>query len=297
MNGKVISVAKILDGKSVAEILKQEIKADVANWQAKGINPCLGVLLVGDDPASLAYAKYLERAAGNVSIKLQLVQMPKDADEDSVLAQLDELNHDKNIHGILILLPLPKHINKNHVMDAILPAKDVDGVHPINRGYILSGGQCIYPATPLSCLEILERYGIDLEGKNVVIVGRGETVGKPLIYMALAKNATVTVCHTRTKDLAYFTKQADILITAVGKPGLITAEMVKPGTVVVDAGISDIGGKYLGDVDFDGVKEIVEAITPVPGGVGSITTAMMLKNLLKGLAMQQALKEELIIKE
>lgn len=290
-------MAKILDGKSIAVTLKEEVKAGVAHWQSKGISPCLGVLLVGDDPASLAYAKFLDKASSGVGVKFQLVHMSKDSDEDAVLAQLDEMNGDKNIHGILILLPLPKHIDKQHVMDAILPAKDVDGVHPVNRGYILSGGQCLYPATPLSCLEILQRYDIALEGKNVVIVGRGETVGKPLIYMALAKNATVTACHSRTKDLAYFTKQADIIFTAVGKPGLITADMVKPGTVVVDAGISEVDGKIQGDVDFASVKDIVEAITPVPGGVGSITTTMMLKNLLQGLAMQQALKEELILKK
>lgn len=289
-------MAKILDGKSIAVALKEEVKTAVKNWQDKGITPCLAVLLVGDDAASLAYAKFLDKVSSSVGVKLQLVHMPQDSEEEAVLAQLDGMNGNKNIHGVLILLPLPGHIDKQSVMDAILPAKDVDGVHPVNRGYILSGGQCIYPATPLSCLEILRRYDIELEGKNVVIVGRGETVGKPLIYMALAENATITACHSRTKDLAHFTKQADILFTAVGKPGLITKEMVKPGTVVVDAGISEVGGKIKGDVDFAGVGEVVAAITPVPGGVGSITTTMMLKNLLQGLSMQQALKEELILK-
>ncbi|MEG6615905.1 bifunctional 5,10-methylenetetrahydrofolate dehydrogenase/5,10-methenyltetrahydrofolate cyclohydrolase [Peptococcaceae bacterium 1198_IL3148] len=281
-------MANILDGKAIAVTLKDEIKQEVLEWQAKDINPCLGVLLVGDDPASLAYAKFLEKVSSSVGVKFYLQHLPKDTDEDSVIANLDEMNRNKDVHGILLLLPMPKHIDKQRVMDAILPAKDVDGVHPINRGYILSGGQCIYPATPLSCLEILKRSGISLAGKNVVIVGRGETVGKPLIYMTLAENATVTVCHTGTADLKAHTKQAEILFTAVGKPGLITADMVKPGVVVVDAGISEVNGKICGDVDYDAVAEVAGAITPVPGGVGSITTAMMLKNLLKGLKMQQA---------
>ncbi|MBM7855494.1 methylenetetrahydrofolate dehydrogenase (NADP+)/methenyltetrahydrofolate cyclohydrolase [Desulfohalotomaculum tongense] len=284
-------MARILDGKTIAAQIKEEIKAEVKKWQAKGINPCLGVLLVGEDAASAAYAKFLEKVAAGVGAKFHLEQLKKDAAEDSVLAVIDELNHNRDIHGILLLLPLPKHIDKQRVMDAILPAKDVDGVHPVNRGYILSGGQCIYPATPLSCLEILKRSHISMDGKHAVVVGRGETVGKPLLYMAVAENATVTVCHSRTTDLSHHTRQADILFTAVGKPGLITKDMVKPGAVVVDAGISEVDGKIYGDVDFEGVKEVAGAITPVPGGVGSLTTAMMLKNLLKGIAIQDALVE------
>lgn len=287
-------MAKILDGKAIAKTIKEELKEEVQQWQAKGINPCLGLLLVGDEPASIAYADFLNKVSKSVNIKCYLEKLPATADEDTVISKLDELNHNKNIHGILILMPLPEHIDKQRVMDTILPAKDVDGLHPVNRGYILSGGQCIYPATPLSCLEILRRSGISLAGKHVVIVGRGETVGKPLIYMALLENATVTVCHSKTPDLARFTKSADIIFSAVGKPGLITADMVKPGAVVVDAGISEVNNKIEGDVDFEGVKEVAAAITPVPGGVGSLTTVIMLKNLLKGISMQQAIKETIV---
>ncbi|MCL0080992.1 bifunctional 5,10-methylenetetrahydrofolate dehydrogenase/5,10-methenyltetrahydrofolate cyclohydrolase [Peptococcaceae bacterium] len=285
-------MTKILDGKVIATQIKAEVKVEVKEWQAKNINPCLGVILVGDDPASVAYAKFLKKVASGVDVKFHLEHLLENTGEDQVLSTIDELNRHKDIHGILLLLPLPKHIDKQRVLDAILPAKDVDGVHPVNRGYILSGGECIYPATPLSCLEILRRSDISLEGKYVVIVGRGETVGKPLLYMAVAQNATVTVCHSKTTDIAYYTKQADIVFTAVGKPGLIKAEMIKPGAVVVDAGISEVNNKICGDVDFNTVKEVTGAITPVPGGVGSLTTVMMMKNLLKGISMQQIIRGE-----
>ncbi|MTI79965.1 MAG: bifunctional 5,10-methylenetetrahydrofolate dehydrogenase/5,10-methenyltetrahydrofolate cyclohydrolase [Firmicutes bacterium] len=284
-------MAEILDGKQIAAQLKEEIKTDVKKWHKKGVHPCLGVLLVGDDAASIAYAKFLERVASSADVRFVLKQLQTDTSEDEVISVLDQLNQNKDVHGILLLLPLPKHIDKQRVMDSILPSKDVDGVHPVNRGYILGGGECIYPATPLSCLEILKRSGIDIAGKHAVVVGRGETVGKPLMYMAVAENATVTVCHSRTVDLPRHVGQADVLFTAVGKPGLITKDMVKPGVVVVDAGITEIDGKICGDVKFDEVKESASAITPVPGGVGSITTAMMLKNLLKGISMQEALVE------
>lgn len=290
-------MARILDGKAIAVKIKEELKTEVAVWQVKGINPCLGVVLVGSDPASLAYANFLGKVSAGVGVKFNLEQINEDGSEDEVIEVIDELNRNKDIHGILLLLPLPKHMDKQRVMDCILPSKDVDGVHPVNRGYILSGGDCIYPATPLSCLEMLRRSDISISGKHAVVVGRGETVGKPLIYMALANNATITVCHSRTPDLSYHTKQADVLFCAVGHPGLISADMVKPGAVVVDAGISEVEGKIVGDVDFDNVKEVAGAITPVPGGVGSITTAIMLKNLLKGITMQQALTGLLINKE
>lgn len=281
-------MVNILDGKAIATKIKDELKFEVEQWQERGINPCLGVVLVGDDPASLAYATFLGKVASGVNVKFQLEQLAGDVEEDQLLSVIDSLNHNKNVHGILLLLPLPEHIDKQHIMDSILPAKDVDGVHPVNRGYIISGGDCIYPATPLSCLEILHRSGISISGKHAVVVGRGETVGKPLLYMVLAQNATITVCHSKTPDLAYHTKQADVVFSAVGSPGLITADMVKPGAIVVDAGISEVDGKICGDVDFKGVQEVASAITPVPGGVGSITTTMLLKNLLKGITMQQA---------
>ncbi|GAB6156902.1 tetrahydrofolate dehydrogenase/cyclohydrolase catalytic domain-containing protein [Desulfotomaculum varum] len=284
-------MVQILDGKKVAAMLREELNQQVAALKEKNIQPTLAVLLVGEDAASVAYARFLEKVSGNAGVSFQLHQLPANASELYVKLTIEDLNQDAGVHGILIMMPLPPHINKQRVMEAVSPLKDVDGLHPFNRGHLISGGVCLQPATPMSCLEIVKRSGISLAGKHMVIVGRGETVGKPLVFMALAENATVTVCHTRTKDLAYMTRQADILVSAVGKPGLITAAMVKPGAVVVDAGISEVAGQITGDVDFDGVKEVAGAITPVPGGVGSLTTVLMLKNLIKGIHLQEQARQ------
>ncbi|CCO08922.1 bifunctional 5,10-methylenetetrahydrofolate dehydrogenase/5,10-methenyltetrahydrofolate cyclohydrolase [Desulforamulus hydrothermalis] len=284
-------MAQILDGKKVAAMLREELNQQVAALKGKNIQPTLAVLLVGEDAASVAYARFLEKVSGNAGVNFQLHQLPANASELYVKLTIEDLNQDAGVHGILLMMPLPPHINKQRVMEAVSPLKDVDGLHPFNRGHLISGGVCLQPATPMSCLEIVKRSGISLAGKHMVIVGRGETVGKPLVFMALAENATVTVCHTGTKDLAYMTRQADILVSAVGKPGLITAAMVKPGAVVVDAGISEVAGQITGDVDFAGVKEVAAAITPVPGGVGSLTTVLMLKNLIKGIQLQEQARQ------
>ncbi|ABO49608.1 methenyltetrahydrofolate cyclohydrolase / 5,10-methylenetetrahydrofolate dehydrogenase (NADP+) [Desulforamulus reducens MI-1] len=284
-------MTKILDGKKIASILREELKQDIITLKERGIEPKLAVVLVGEDPASVAYAKFLQKVSENAGVLFELHQLSKSTAEEEIICKIEDLNQIQAVHGILMMMPLPPHVNKQHIMEHISPLKDVDGLHPFNRGHLISGGICLHPATPTSCLEILKRSGITLAGKHIVVVGRGETVGKPLVFMALAENATVTVCHSRTVDLGKFTKQADIIISAVGKPGLITADMIKPGAVVVDAGIHEEAGNIIGDVDYEQVKEIAEAITPVPGGVGSLTTVLMLKNVLKGIQLQIGTQE------
>jgi methylenetetrahydrofolate dehydrogenase (NADP+)/methenyltetrahydrofolate cyclohydrolase len=280
-------MATLIDGKKVAASIREEVKAEVSELRAKGIAPRLAVILAGDDPASVVYARSKEKACSNVGIDFELFALPGSTPEDEVVALVEKLNKDDNVHGIMIELPLPKGMNKNRVLESVLPKKDVDGVHPINRGYILSNSEGLFPATPQSCIEIMLRSGIELKGKNVVLVGRGETVGKPLVFMMLNQNATVTICHTRTKDLAYHTRQADIIVAAVGRAKMITADMVKPGVIVVDAGINEVeGGGICGDVDFENVEKVAGAISPVPGGVGSLTTVLIQKNVLKAIKLQ-----------
>lgn len=279
-------MAELLDGKAIAKVLKEEIKQEVATRKEQGINPKLAVILVGDDPASVVYAKSKQKVSESLGIDFELFILPADSQEGDVLSLIDSLNTNPEVHGIMIELPLPKHISKERVMAAVRPDKDVDGVHPINRGYILSGEEGLFPATPQSCIEILLRSGVEIAGKHVVIVGRGETVGKPLVFLILKHNATVTICHSRTPDLGAFTRQADIVIAAVGKAKLVKKDMVKPGAIVVDAGINEIPGGICGDVDFEEVQEVASLISPVPGGVGSLTTALVMKNVLKGISLQ-----------
>lgn len=281
--------ANLLDGKATAKSIREEVKAEVAALKEQGINPKMAVVLVGDDPASIFYAQSKEKAATNVGIAFDFYNLPGSTEEAELLALIDKLNNDVEVHGVMIELPLPKQINKDKVMEAVDPQKDVDGIHPKNRGYILSDGPGLFPATPQSCIELMTRNGVELKGKHAVIVGRGETVGKPLVFLLLKHNPTVTVCHSRTADLASIVRQGDIVIAAVGRPKMITKDMIKPGAVVVDAGINEIEGGYCGDVDFDEVKEVASLISPVPGGVGSLTTAIIFKNLLKGVKMQKGL--------
>lgn len=280
-------MAQLLDGKEISKVLKEEIKEEVKRWKEQGVNPKLAVVLVGDDPASVVYAKSKQKVSDSLGIDFELTVLPADSSEESILALIDSLNANPDVHGIMIELPLPKHISKERVMAAVRPDKDVDGVHPINRGYILSGEEGLFPATPESCIEIMLRSGVEIAGKHVVIVGRGETVGKPLVFLILKHNATVTICHSRTPDLGAFTRQADIIVAAVGKAKLVKKDMVKPGAIVVDAGINEIPGGICGDVDFEEIKEVASLISPVPGGVGSLTTALIMKNVLKGITLQR----------
>jgi len=279
-------LAQLLDGKAVAKVLKEEIRVEIAQWKDKGVQPKLAVILVGDDPASVVYARSKQRVCEGIGMAFELFTMPGDTPEADILEKIDVLNKEKAVHGIMIELPLPKGISKNNVMAAVRPDKDVDGVHPINRGYILSGQDGLFPATPLSCIELLLRSGIKIAGKHVVLVGRGETVGKPLVFLILKHDATVTICHSKTPDLGAFTRQADILIAAVGRAKMIKKDMVKPGAIVVDAGINEIPGGICGDVDFEAVQEVASLISPVPGGVGSLTTALVMRNVLKGIVLQ-----------
>jgi methylenetetrahydrofolate dehydrogenase (NADP+)/methenyltetrahydrofolate cyclohydrolase len=279
-------MAKLIDGKAIAAQIREEVKVEAEKFRSEGVIPKLAVILVGDDPASVVYAQSKQKAANKLSIDFELFKMDASTPEADVLSLIEKLNNDPSVHGIMVELPLPKHISKENVMSAVNPKKDVDGVHPINRGYILSGEEGLFPATPESCIEIMLRSGIEIEGKHAVIVGRGETVGKPLVFLLIKHNPTITVCHSRTPDLGQFTRQADIVIAAVGKAKLITGDMIKPGAVVIDAGINECDGGICGDVDFESAKEVAGAISPVPGGVGSLTTALLFRNVLKGLKMQ-----------
>jgi len=282
-------LARILDGKGIAAQVKEEIKREINLWKEKGINPSLAVVLVGDDPASVYYAQAKKRVCDSLGLDYRLTNLPPSAGEAEVLKIIEDLNKDKAIHGIMVELPLPGHINTKKITAAIDPLKDSDGVNPVNRGYIMTGDEGLYPATPQSCIEILLRSGVEIAGKHVVIVGRGETVGKPLVFMILRHNATVSVCHSKTPDLAHFTGQGDIVIVAVGKPRIIKAEMIKEGAVVVDAGINETEEGMCGDVDYDNVRNKAGMVSPVPGGVGSLTTALLLKNVLKGIVLQRKL--------
>lgn len=281
--------AQLLDGKKLAASLREEVKAEVAMLKEKGVNPKLAVILAGDDPASVVYVGSKAKSCRNVGIDLDLYKLPETVDEKEVLDLISKLNNDDSVHGIMVELPLPVQLDKKKVLEAVLPVKDVDGAHPINRGYILSGGDGLLPATPQSCIEIMLRSGVDIKGKHAVIVGRGETVGKPLMFMLLNHNATITVCHTKTQNLAEETRRGDILVVAAGHRNMIKADMIKPGAIVVDAGINEFDGGICGDVDFDQACEVAGLISPVPGGVGSLTTVLIQKNVLKAIELQNKL--------
>lgn len=284
--------AKIISGIEIAKQIREELKKEIAELKEKhDITPGLATVLVGDDPASKVYVGAKERSCKNLGVYSRRIDLPADTSEKDLLVLIDELNNDPKIHGILIQLPLPKQINESRVLYAIDPNKDVDGFHPVNVGKMVIGEKCFLPCTPHGALELLVRSGIQTEGAEVVVVGRSNIVGKPVLNLMLQKrpagNATVTLCHTRTKDLAFHTKRADILIVATGYPKTVTGDMVKEGVVVIDVGINRIGktpeGKAIlvGDVDFESVKEKAAAITPVPGGVGPMTIVMLMKNTVE----------------
>lgn len=289
--------AKIIDGNKLASEIYTELSAEIKLLEQKGITPGLGVVLVGEDPASVSYVKSKAKACSQLGIYEETRNLPADAPEEEVLCTVDALNKDQKFHGILVQLPLPKHISVEKVTNRISPEKDVDAFHPINMGRLLKGEPYLLPCTPHGIQQLLIRSGYDPEGQHVVICGRSDTVGRPLALMLMQKkamaNATVTVCHTRTKELASITRQADILVAAMGVPKAITAEMIKPGAVVVDVGINRVedsgaprGYRLVGDVDFEAVKEKAEAITPVPGGVGPMTVAMLLYNTVTAAKKQ-----------
>lgn len=293
--------AKIISGTEVAKAIREELKTEVMELKEKhDIVPGLVTILVGEDPASQSYVSAKNKTAHALGIHSEQVTLPADTNEQDLLAIVEKYNKDKNIHGILVQLPLPKHINETNVLYAIDPAKDVDGFHPVNVGKMVVGEECFLPCTPHGILELLTRSGVETSGAEVVVIGRSNIVGKPIANLMLQKrkggNATVTLCHTRTKDMAAHCKRADIIIAAVGVPKMVTADMVKDGVVIIDVGVNRIGktaeGKAIlaGDVDFDAVKEKASYITPVPGGVGPMTITMLMKNTVQAARQTAGLK-------
>ena len=282
--------ATIIDGKAIAEEVKSDVAAKVAQLKSKGVTPCLAVILVGENPASVSYVTGKRKALEEAGMIDKSVVLPENTTEEEVLDLIAKLNSDKFVHGILVQLPLPKHINEEKVIMAIDPSKDVDGFHPVNVGNLVIGKKSFLPCTPHGILVLLEKMNINTNGANAVVIGRSNIVGKPVALLLARReyNATVTICHTGTKNLAEITKQADILIAAVGKPNTVTADMVKPGATVIDVGVNRIpdstkknGFRLCGDVDFESVKEVASYITPVPKGVGPMTIAMLIYNTLE----------------
>lgn len=274
--------AQLIDGVALARHWRQRVAERAAALAARGQRPGLAVILVGDDPASQVYVRNKVKACGEAGIHSVLETYPASLSEDELLGRIAALNADPAVHGILVQLPLPPHLNAQRVIEAIAPQKDVDGFHVANAGALLVGQPGFWPCTPYGCMKMLEHIGYELRGRHAVVVGRSNIVGKPMALMLLQVSATVTICHSATADLAHHTRQADVLVAAVGKPRMITAEMVKPGAVVLDVGINRLpDGKLCGDVDFDGVRQVAGWITPVPGGVGPMTIAMLLLNTVQ----------------
>lgn len=274
--------AKIIDGKEISAFIKQQAAGRAAACAAAERAPCLAVILVGDDPASQVYVRNKHRACEACGITSLQFALPADTAQAELLALIDRLNNDAGVDGILCQLPLPSHLDEDAVTDAIAPEKDVDGFHPVNVGKMLAGKDCFLPCTPAGVIEMLKYEKIPIAGKHAVVIGRSNIVGKPAAALLLRENATVTVCHSRTADLKETVKTADIVVAAVGRPGFVTADMLKPGCAVIDVGINRLAdGTLAGDVDFAAAKEIAGAITPVPGGVGPMTIAMLMMNTVK----------------
>lgn len=273
--------AKILDGKALSARIKDELKEEVVSLKEKGINPCLAVIIVGDDPASRVYVNNKKAACEYIGIKSLEYALDADTTQAELTELIDALNDDENVDGILVQLPLPSHLDEKEVINRIKPEKDVDAFHPVNVGKIMIGDFDFLPCTPAGVMELIAESGVEISGKQCVVVGRSNIVGKPQSMLLLHKNGTVTICHSRTKNLAEICKTADILVAAVGRPNFITADMVKEGAVVIDVGINrGEDGKLCGDVDFEPVSKIAGAITPVPGGVGPMTISMLMRNTL-----------------
>ncbi len=273
---------KIIDGKVIAAKLREEIAAGVGSLKTRGVTPGLAVVLVGDDPASQVYVSMKEKACATAGIFSDEHKLPAETTEAQLLALIDALNRDERIDGILVQLPLPEQIDESKILEAISPTKDVDGFHPYNVGRLVTGNPLFQPCTPYGIMKMIEHTGIDLTGKEVVVVGRSNIVGKPVALMCLARHATVTICHSRTRDLAAQVAKADVVIAAVGRAEMIKGAWIKPGAVVIDVGVNRVGDrKLVGDVEFDAALERAGAITPVPGGVGPMTITMLLYNTLE----------------
>ena len=281
-------MAKIIDGKAISLAIKDELKEKVAEYKNKGIDITLAVVKVGNDPASAVYVRNKEKACEYVGINSRTLALPEEITQEKLLNIVRELNEDDTVNGILVQLPLPKHIDESEVLLAINSTKDVDGFHPVNVGKMVIGEDTFLPCTPAGIIEMLKRSDIDIEGKECVVIGRSNIVGKPMSLLMLKENATVTIAHSRTKDLKEVTKRADILVAAIGKPKFVTADYVKEGAVVIDVGMDrDENGKLCGDVDFESVEPKVSAITPVPGGVGPMTVTMLVVNCLRSVELNK----------
>ena len=282
--------ARILEGKVFAQQFREDAKKKAEALKEKyGVQPGLAVIIVGENPASQVYVRNKHKSCEALGIYSEVIEMPESTTKEELLARIDALNADDKIHGILVQLPLPKQIasHESEILERIRPEKDVDGFHPVNVGRLVTGQPGLVPCTPFGCLRMLELAGIPIDGKRAVIIGRSNIVGKPMLHLLLSRNATVTICHSHTQDLPSVTREADILVAAVGRSHFVTADMVKPGATVIDVGINRIAPKKLvGDVDFEAVKEVAGAITPVPGGVGLLTVAMLMENVVRAAEMQ-----------
>lgn len=282
--------AQRIDGKAISDQIKEEAALEAQKLQRQGITPCLAVVLVGNDPASMVYVNNKKKACEKVGILSRSYELPEDTEEKDLLALVEQLNMDNSVHGVLVQLPLPPQIDEEKVILAIDPKKDVDCFHPLNVGLLHTGQKGFLPCTPAGVLELIERSGHTIEGKRCVVIGRSHNVGKPTAMLLLQKNGTVTICHSKTKNLPEICKEADILVSAVGKLHTVTKDMVKEGAVVIDVGMNrNENGKLCGDVDFDDVCEVAGAVSPVPGGVGLMTVAMLMKNCITAAKLQNGL--------
>lgn len=281
-------MAKIMDGKAISAEIKEELKEKVAEYKKQGVEITLAVVKVGNDPASAVYVRNKEKACEYVGITSRTLALPEETTEEELLKVVNDLNEDKAVNGILVQLPLPKHIDESKVLLAIDSNKDVDGFHPVNVGKMVIGEETFLPCTPAGIIEMLKRTDVEISGKECVVIGRSNIVGKPMSMLMLKENATVTIAHSRTKDLKEVTKRADILIAAIGKAKFVTTDYVKEGAVIIDVGMDrDENGKLCGDVDFDSVSQVASAITPVPGGVGPMTVTMLLVNCLRSVELNK----------
>lgn len=281
--------AEILDGRAVAKTIEAELKAEIAVMEeSAGLVPGLAVVQVGEDPASAWYVGQIRKSCKRVGVAFQLVTMPQSTTAEGLTKALQDLNQDGNVHGIIVQMPLPPHLSQEIVTDTLDPKKDVDGIHPVNAGRLFQGsGEYFVPATPAGGMELLRRYGIELKGKRAVMVGRSNVVGRPMAMLMLHQHATVVICHSRTPDLGEETRRADILVAAVGRPSIIHGDMIRPGAVVIDFGANVVEGALVGDVDSEAALEVASYVTPVPGGTGPMTNAMLLTNVVSAAKRQR----------
>ena len=284
--------AEILDGRSLAKTMRAEISKDVAHFQEmQGWVPGIAVVQAGEDPASSWYVRQINRSFTRAGMGFALHTLDKDVEQQALLDLLQQLNADSQVNGVIVQMPLPKHLSQSLVTDTLSPAKDVDGITPVNAGRLLQqSGDTFAPATPAGGMEILHRYGIELKGAKAVMAGRSNIVGRPMALLMLHEHATVTICHSRTRDLGAVTREADLLVAAIGRPHIITADMIKPGAVVIDFGVNVVGDGLLGDVDTDGALQVAGAITPVPGGTGPVTNVMLMRNTITAAKRQLGLQ-------